>query len=226
MSGKKKILAISVHPDDETLGCGGTLLKHRDAGDELFWVIATVAFEPQWSAETIAKRAAEVECVAQAYGAQEFFKLGLPTTRLDEIPLGTMMESIRGIIAKVRPDTVYLVHEHDVHTDHGVIFRATMSVLKAFYMKKLGVQRVLSYETLSSTEAAAPHFTRAFVPTVFSDITPYIERKIEIMAMYESEVQPDPLPRGPSAIRALARYRGATVGVEAAEAFLLLREVL
>jgi LmbE family N-acetylglucosaminyl deacetylase len=100
-----------------------------------------------------------------------------------------------------------------------------MAVCKAFYMRALGIRRILSYETLSSTEAAAPHHCRAFVPNVTVEITPYIERKVEIMGLYGSEIQAEPFPRSPSAIRALARYRGAGIGVAQAEAFVLVREV-
>jgi hypothetical protein len=100
-----------------------------------------------------------------------------------------------------------------------------MSVLKPFHLNKLGVRRVLSYETLSSTDAMPPLMARSFVPNVFCDITPYIERKLEIMSLYPTEVQPYPLPRALESIRALARLRGSTVGVEYAESFMLLREV-
>jgi len=220
------ILAISVHPDDETLGCGGTLLRHLAEGDKIHWVIATQAHPPQWSQEVIDRKAAEVEAVAKAYSMQSLHKLGLPTTRLDTLPLGEVINGLRKVIEQVSPGVVYLPHHGDVHTDHHVVFQATFSVLKAFYMRTLGVRRVLSYETLSSTEAAAPLAFRAFVPNVYSDTTPHLDRKIEIMGLYASECQPDPLPRGPAAIRALARFRGATVGVEYAEAFMLVREVL
>lgn len=219
------ILVISVHPDDETLGCGGTLLKHRAQGDTLYWLIATETHQPQWPEETIKRKASEVRQVAEAYRVEQHFKLGFPTVRLDTIPQADLIVRIRGVIAEVRPEIVYLVHDGDVHTDHQTIFTATMSVLKPFHMGTLGVRRVLCYETLSSTEAAPPQPTRTFMPNVFSDITPYLERKIEIMALYQTEAQLDPLPRGPSAIRALARYRGATIGVENAEAFMLIREL-
>ena len=101
-----------------------------------------------------------------------------------------------------------------------------MSVLKPFYMARLGVKRVLCYETLSSSDAAPPRWERAFVPNVFAEITPYIDRKIEIMRMYESEIHEDPMPRGPSAIRALARFRGAIISAQYAEAFILVRELM
>jgi len=219
------VIAISVHPDDETLGCGGTLLRHRAAGDQVSWLVVTQASEPQWPAEIIERKAAEVRAVADAYGMSRTVKLGFPTVRLETIPQADLMERIREALVDLQPETLYLVHDGDVHTDHHVVFQATLCVVKAFYMNKLGVRRVLSYETLSSTEAAPPQSHRAFVPTVYRDITPHLDRKIEIMGLYASESQPDPLPRGPSAIRALARYRGATIGVDYAEAFVLIRDV-
>jgi len=220
-----KVLVISVHPDDETLGCGGTMLKHVAAGDELYWFIATQTHEPQWDKATIAAKAVEVETVAAAYGVREFHKLGLPTTQLDALPLDRMINGIRNFVARVCPEVIYLIHGGDIHTDHHAIFTAALSVLKPFYMQKLGVRRVLSYEILSSTEAAPALLHRHFAPNVFIDISPYLERKIEIMNLYTSELHADPLPRGPGAIRALARFRGATIATDYAEAFMLIREV-
>ena len=220
------VLAISVHPDDETLGCGGTLLKHRAQGDSLFWLIATQVYEPQLSAEIIERKAAEVQQVAEAYGMEQCFKLGFPASRLDTVPQADLIVHIGDVISEVKPELVYLVHDGDVHTDHPAVFTATLSVLKAFYMSRWGIRKIPCYEALSSTEAAPPQFQRWFMPNVYHDITPYIEQKIEIMSLYETETQPDPFPRGPSAIRALARYRGATVGVDYAEAFMLVRELV
>jgi N-acetylglucosamine malate deacetylase 1 len=220
------VLAISAHPDDETLGCGGTLLRHRSQGDTISWVVTTQAHSPQWSNEVIERKAAEVQTVADAYSIKNLFKLGFRTIRLDTVPLEEIIHSLRKVIEEVRPEVVYLPHHGDVHSDHHAVFQGTLSVLKAFYMRSLGVRRVLSFETLSSTEAAPPLPYRAFIPNVYVDITPYIDRKIEVMALFSSESQPDPLPRGPSAIRALSRFRGSTIGVEHAEAFALVREVI
>jgi LmbE family N-acetylglucosaminyl deacetylase len=201
-----RIIVISAHPDDETLGCGATLLKHAANGDDLFWLIVTQAHEPQWPADVITRKATEVERVAEAYGMKEYFRLGFPTTQLDVTPEAGLIESIR-----------------DVHSDHRAVFSATTAVLKSIYMSSLGVRKLLCYETLSSTEAAAyPGFT----PTAFNDVSPYLERKLQIMELYETEGQGDLMPRGSSAIRALARHRGATIGVEYAEAFSLVRELM
>ncbi len=220
-----KILAISAHPDDETLGCGGTLLKHRAVGDELFWLIASTRREGRWTRENLEVRKTHIENVTRAYDFKERFELGFSDSQLETIPVGDLMEPISNVISKVRPDIIYCVHGGDIHTDHIATYTATMSVLKPFYMKKLGVQRVLCYEILSSTDAAPPNSHRAFVPNVFSDISEYLDRKQEVMAMFETEVHPDPMPRGPSAIDALARFRGATISTQYAEAFMLVREL-
>lgn len=217
-----QVLIISAHPDDETVGCGGTILKHRAGGDSLFWLIITQAYEPNWPAETIQRKADEVAAVTQAYQFEKIYKLGLHTTRLDTLPQVEIMMGVREVVSEVKPDWVYLVNRSDVHSDHRVVFEATMAVFKPFFK---GLTRILCYECLSSTDAAPALPEHAFIPNVFSDITPYIDRKIEIMKLYKTESQPDPLPRGPSAIRALARYRGATIGVEYAEAFVLIREI-
>ena len=219
-----RVLIVSVHPDDETVGCGGTILKHQDAGDSLFWLIITQAYEPNWPAETIQRKADEVAAVAQAYQFEKVYKLGLHTTRLDTLPQIEVMAGIREVAREVKPNWVYLVNRSDIHSDHRVVFEATMAVFKPFF-REFGVTRILCYECLSSTDAVPALPERVFIPNAFSDITPYIEQKIEIMKLYETEAQRDPLPRGPSAIRALARYRGATIGVKYAEAFMLIREV-
>lgn len=222
----KPTLIFSTHPDDETLGCGGTILKHAEEGDNLYWLIVTVPHEPQWSAEIRERKAKEIELVSQAYGVKKTYKLGFPTAKLETVPQGELIDAIRGVIAEVKPEIVYMIHAGDVHTDHRVAFQAAMSVIKPFYMRRFGIRRVLSYETLSSTDAAPPQHSTAFVANSFVDITPYLERKIEIMSLYETETHPDPMPRGPSAIRALARFRGATMNLEYAEAFMLVRELL
>jgi LmbE family N-acetylglucosaminyl deacetylase len=221
-----RVLAISAHPDDETLGCGGTLLRHKAQGDQLYWMIATVCWEPRWSRELIERKAHEVEQVADALGVCKCFKLGLPNARLDTVGIGEMMDPIQHVIEETRPELVYLLHAGDIHTDHLALYTATMSVLKPFYMIKRGVKRVLCYETLSSTDAAPPRWDRAFLPNIYADITPYIDRKVEVMEMYGSEIHADPMPRGASAIRALARYRGTTISTEYAEAFMLVREIM
>jgi LmbE family N-acetylglucosaminyl deacetylase len=220
-----RILVIAPHPDDETLGCGGSLLKHKANGDSLSWLVATRGHEPQWSAEVLEQKEREISAVAAAYGFDNTFRLNFPAIKLDKIPIEEIIVGIRDAVTDSQPDCVYLNHAGDVHSDHRVLFEATMSVLKPFYSSMHGVTRVLSYEVFSSTDAAPVNPARAFLPNVFTDVTEFLEKKLEIMGLYESELHASPLPRSLDSLRALARVRGATIGVEYAEAFMLVREV-
>jgi LmbE family N-acetylglucosaminyl deacetylase len=220
-----RILVIAPHPDDETLGCGGSLLKHKSNGDSLSWLVATRGYEPQWSAELLERKEREIGAVAAAYGFDNTFRLNFPTVKLDQTPMEEIISSVRDAVTDCKPEWVYLNHAGDVHSDHRVLFEATMSVLKPFYLARHGVKKILSYEVFSSTDAAPVNPARAFLPNVFTDVTEFLERKLEIMGLYESELQATPLPRALDSLRALARVRGATIGVEYAEAFMLVREV-
>lgn len=220
-----KVLAISAHPDDETLGAGGTLLGHVARGDEVHWAVVTQPFSPVHSDDFINRAGDQVAAVSKAYGFKGYERLGFNTTRLDTVPQSDLIKAIVTLLESVRPEIVFLVHGGDIHSDHRALFSAAMSVLKPFHCARLGVKRILAFETLSSTDAAAGTGYTPFAPTVFVDVTPHMQRKLEIMRMFETEAQGEFLPRGESAIKALARLRGATIGVEYAEAFALIREL-
>ncbi|CAN5788592.1 PIG-L family deacetylase [soil metagenome] len=221
----RSIAIISVHPDDETLGCGGTILKHQAAGDHLHWLVVSRALAPQWSDELKKIKAGEIDAVAHAYGMTYWKQLEFPAAHLDTVAANDLIHAINAFLDSVKPEVLYLVHGGDVNSDHAAVFSAVTSVVKPFHLQRLGLRRVLCYETLSSTEAAPPLAHRSFLPVAFSDITPFLERKIEIMGLYASETQGELMPRGSSAIRALARWRGAAIGCEYAEAFMPLREI-
>lgn len=219
------VLVIAPHPDDETLGCGGALLKHAAAGDGLYWVVVTKGHEPRWSRETIERREQEIQKVAAAYDCKKLFRLTFPAARLDTLPLGDLLKAFSEVLDEVKPEWIYTVHAGDIHSDHRVVFEATMSAVKSFNFTTAGVKRLMCYETISSTDAMPATAATVFLPNVFCDITPFIERKLEIMSLYKGEVHPYPMPRSLESIRALARVRGATVMTEYAEAFMLLREL-
>jgi N-acetylglucosamine malate deacetylase 1 len=220
-----KVLAIAVHPDDETLGCGGALLKHRAEGAELHWLLLTAATAPNYGEEQIENQRQQVEAVQAAYPFDALHWLKLPTTQLDRIPLAELVSAIHGVVAAVRPEIVYVPNRSDAHSDHRVAAQAVNAVLKSFYLRSLGVRRVLACDVLSETDAAPPLPEFAFLPNVTVDVSAQFERKLEIMQLFRSEVHAEPGPRSLSALRAQGRVRGATIGVEYGEAFMLIREV-
>jgi len=216
------VLAIAPHPDDETLGCGGTLLRRKLEGAAIGWVIVTSITEAAgWSTERVARRREEIETVRQMYGFDAVFELGLPTTRLDALPMGDLVERFSQVFKQFEPNEVFVPARSDVHTDHRVVFDCVAACTKWF--RYPSVRRVLAYETLSETEFALSA-TGKFSPNCFVNVTAQLERKLEILRVYESELGSFPFPRSPEAVRVLAALRGATAGYVAAEAFQLLRE--
>lgn len=218
----RKVLFVSPHPDDETLGCGGTILRHASQGDSVYWLIHTnVTDEKTWGKERIRERQSEIERVAKSYGFAHVFKLDYDTTRLEEIPFGDMTKRISEIVREVQAEIIYVNNRSDIHSDHKVSFDSVISASKSF--NNPYVKRILMYETLSETDFAPPFQENAFLPNYFVDITEYLEGKIEIMRIYESEIKAHPFPRSERNLRALATFRGAQCGVEYAEAFMVLK---
>lgn len=219
-----KVLIISPHPDDETLGCGGTLLKHKSLSDQVYWLIVTnVSAAGGFSHGAIAKRQTEIAAVAKEYRFDEVMKLDFPTARLDMLPMADIIRAVSAIIRKIAPGILYLPCRNDIHSDHRITFEAVMSAAKTFRCPS--IKKVMAYETISETEFSPPLHDTLFVPNSFSDITEFLERKISIMKMYEDELHEHPFPRSVDNIKALATFRGATAGVKYAEAFMTLKEV-
>lgn len=220
----KKIIIISAHPDDETLGAGGTLLKHKENGDKIYWIIVTNIFENQgFSKEKIASRQEEIIKVGSAFGFEKVFKMDYPTMTLSSSSLITLVPEISKIFSEVEPEVIYTLNRSDAHSDHRVLFDAVAACTKSFrypYIKK-----VLMYECLSETEFAPALSEKMFVPNYFVDISNFIEKKLAIMQIFESELGQHPFPRSLDNIKALAHYRGASVGVYYAEAFQLLKYI-
>lgn len=219
----KKVLVVAPHPDDETLGVGGTLLKHKKQGDEIYWLIVTHVGESKDFPEDFRKkRSQEIEDVNRCYGFKKTFQLPYPPTRLDTYPLGDIIQNISKVMNEIEPEIIYLPNRSDVHSDHRITFEAVIACTKSF--RYPFIKRVLMYETPSETEVASPSPNEVFIPNTLVDITDYLEDKLKIMAVYESEIGKHPFPRSPENIKALATFRGSMANVKYAEAFMLLRE--
>lgn len=218
-----KVLVTSVHPDDETLGCSGTILKHRELGDEIYWLILTKPNKSVgFAMDFINKRKIEINNVNKLFGFKEVYQLDFITTQLHVMDFTLLLSEISKTINKIKPEIIYMNNRSDIHTDHQIAAKAILSSTKSF--RTPFIKRLLMYECLSETEIAPPFPEKMFIPNVFSDISKFIDDKLEIIKIYESEVQDPPLPRSLENIRALARFRGASCGVDYAEAFMLVRE--
>ncbi len=221
----KTILVVAVHPDDETLGCGGTLLRHKDSGDKIHWIIATDVKESEgFNRDIVKRREGEINKVKELFNFDSINRLGLSTTKVDKYSMKDLTLKISSVINKIKPNIIYLPFKGDVHSDHKYIFDAAYSCTKSF--RYPFIKKIYMMETLSETEYSLSTQGDGFVPNVFVDISNYMDQKIEVMKVYKSEIGRHPFPRSERNIRALATYRGATSGFNYAESFMLLKEVL
>ncbi|NQV83566.1 MAG: PIG-L family deacetylase [Rhodospirillales bacterium] len=218
------ILVVAPHPDDETLGSGGTLLRHKADGDELHWLIVTDMTEKSGFSEAqIDAREKELASVEKAYGFSSVTRLGFPATRLDEVTLGDVINAMGEAFTKISPNTLYVPFSGDVHSEHRISFEAVSACCKCF--RHPGIQQVIACEISSETDFGIDPSRQAFRPNLFVDISAHLDEKIRIMETYDGEMGAFPFPRSPEAIRALATLRGSQAGCSAAEAFMILKEI-
>lgn len=218
-----KILVVSPHPDDETLGAGGLLHRASDEGHELYWLIITHANEKiGWTPEQIKHREQEIEEVSQSYGFKDVRNLRLPPAELQDISDAEIISHIRAVVDEIQPEVVILPDRNDAHTDHHAVFDCCMAVLKTFRCKS--VKKILTMEILSESNFGNPY--DHFEPNCYVDISEYFDKKIETMRIYGSELGQHPFPRSEEAIKALAVLRGSEAGCQYAEAFHIIKEIM
>lgn len=225
----KIILVVAAHPDDEVLGCGGTIARLTGEGHDVYVAILgegiTSRYDQRNQVDKNTVKALKTcsQQVAELLGVKNIYTFDLPDNRFDTIPLLDVIKIIEGLIEKVKPTTVYTHHSGDLNIDHSIVHRATLSAARPI----LGhtVERMYAYEVPSSTEWGYNQFSKSFHPNVFIGIEATLEKKIKAMELYESEVRSFPHPRSPEALRALATRWGSVAGLEAAEAFELIREI-
>lgn len=218
----KKILVVSPHADDETLGAGGYLLKHRDLKDEIYWLNVTNArTEYGYTEKEQYDGVNQTQKVSERYGMKKFYDLCLEPAALDKYDKSFLINKFSEIIKEVEPNIVIIPFQFDVHSDHKVVFETMYSCTKSFRYPY--VEMILSMEILSETDYAVS--TQGFSPNLYVDISEYIDEKVSIMNEYENEIKPSPFPRNEDAIRGLAKFRAAACNVEYAEAFQILRKI-
>lgn len=219
-----KVLIIAPHPDDEILGCGGTIAKHSASGNEVYVVIVTKGCEPLFSSESVEQVRDECRKGDTFLGVKETIFLDFPAAMLENVPRYELNDAFVKVIQRIKPDEIYIPHRGDMQMDHKITVDAAMVALRPKYDHM--VRRIYSYETLSETGWDIPSVTNEFIPTIFCDVTEYLENKLEAMKLFTSQLSKYPNARSIEAIKALAMYRGSTMNLGAAEAFMLIREII
>lgn len=220
------ILIVAPHCDDEILGCGGIMAKYVDKGADVYVAIITnghLGAPELFKKEGTEKVRAEAVQSHKFLGVKETFFLDFPAIRLDTTPAYQISLRLSEIIKNAGIDTLYLPHRGDIHKDHRITFEAALVAARP--IDNNPVKRIYAYETLSETEWAPPFGDDAFIPTVFEDVTGYIEKKQEAFKFFTTQLKTFPHPRSLKGMESLANFRGSTIGVNFAEAFMLIREI-
>lgn len=220
----ESILIVAPHPDDEILGCGGTILKYISLGSKVYWLICTEFYRNGKTVENVKLRAEEIEKVSEMLGFTKRFELGFDAAGITYADLGSMVNKIANIMREIKPAAVFLPNRSDVHTDHQIIFKAAFSCTKNFNFPF--IKKVMMYETISETEFAPALAENYFLPNVYIDVSDFFEKKTEIMSIYKSELMAPFFPRSLQALKALGTYRGSAIGKKYAEAFMLLKQII
>ena len=225
--GDRTVLVIFAHPDDETLGCGGTIARHAAEGDKVHWLVLAARQSSRFEEPELADpeytnvRKADASHAAEILGISSHTLLDYHDNRLDTVPLLDIVKAVERTKARVSPDIVYTHHWGDVNVDHRTVCDAVLAAFRPMPGERCS--DILAFEILSSTGWGRPSAPHAFEPNYFVEVSDTLAQKVSALEAYRSEMREFPHARSIEAIRALATYRGSQVGVQAAEAFVVIR---
>ena len=222
LSKNNKVLIIAAHPDDEILGCGGTILKLKQTH-----IIQVVFLTNGVSARTnnkkkIMKRKNECLKLFKYLKIPKPIFFNFPDNKLDTVPLLKITQKIEKILFKFKQHTVMTHYENCLNIDHQIAFKSTITACRP--LKNISVKKILSFEILSSTDWSLFN-KKQFQPNYYIDISNNIKKKLELMKYYKTELRKYPHSRSLKGIETLARMRGISSGTKFSEAFLLVREL-
>jgi len=222
-----RILIVAAHPDDEILGCGGTISKLASNGHEAFTLILGEGITSRdEKRNTKLKAPAIKELKRQAVqankliGVKEVFMNDFPDNRFDTVSFLDIVKAIEKAKKKIRPEKIFTHYESDLNIDHQITQKAVITAARP--LPKESVKEILSFEILSSTEWNNP---QTFVPDTFFDITSTIEDKLAALSEYKSELRKFPHPRSLKGVRLNAENWGMKTGVRFAEVFKIVRSL-
>lgn len=223
------VLIVAAHPDDEVLGCGGTMAWHAARGDEVAVLIlaegatSRAGTSPKEGKRAVSALAQAARRASESLGAKRVELLGFPDNRMDTVSRLEIVQAVERHVESWRPEIVYTHHSGDLNVDHQIAHESVATACRPSPGQY--VKRILCFEVPSSTEWRLPGSSAAFQPNWFVDITPHLDSKLSALREYETEMRPWPHARSIEAITHLARWRGPSAGLEAAEAFMLARSI-
>ena len=220
---KKRILVVSPHPDDETLGVGGTIFKYSNEGHEVNVLTISGHLPPLYTREDYEKTLEEAHKAFKILGVNKSYFLELPATMIGDIPLHELNSKICKIVNDFNPQIIFCPFP-DRHLDHRLVFDSVMVATRPVG-KGRNIEIVAAYETLSETHWNAPHIEPNFTPNWVIDISNSIKKKIEALKCYETQIPDFPGPRSLEAIEALAKFRGTQAGFGFGEGMHIIRMV-
>jgi LmbE family N-acetylglucosaminyl deacetylase len=218
-----KVLVVAAHPDDEVLGCGATIARHAAAGDEVRVLILAEGITSRGKSAGLARLRRSAQAANRRLGVRKLELGRFPDNRMDGEDLLDVVRFIERRVDAFAPALVYTHHAGDLNVDHQVTHRAVLTACRP--LPGSSVVRILCFEVPSSTEWQSPAAAPTFAPNWFCDVSATLAVKLDALRAYAGEMRKWPHPRSLSAVEHLARWRGATVGVDAAEAFVLARAV-
>jgi LmbE family N-acetylglucosaminyl deacetylase len=223
-----KILVVVAHPDDEVLGCGGTMARLALEGNDVYTLILGEGITSRDKKRMKVKRGGEIaELRKQArnankiLGVKKVYTFDFPDNRFDTVPLLDIIKTIEKSKEDIKPDIVFTHHYGDLNIDHQITFKAVMTAFRP--TKDESVKEIYSFEIPSSTECNVPSSLTHFMPDYFVNINKSLEIKINALKEYETELRDFPHPRSLKAVEINAKYRGIMLGFKAAEAFKTVR---
>lgn len=223
---KKTILVVAAHPDDEILGCGGTVAKLSSENDVYSLVLGEGITardpkrQPSKRKTALSSLHNDLQRANKILGVKKVFTTDLPDNRFDTVALLDITKTIEGFIEKLQPHTIYTHFGNDLNIDHQVTYNAVVTATRPLVGQL--VQEVYAFETISSTEFNYP---QSFSPDTFSDISKFLDIKIKALAEYKGEMRPFPHPRSLEFVKLVAHYWGTRVGLGYAEAFQTVRKL-
>lgn len=222
----KRIAVIAAHPDDEILGCGGTIARHIAAGATVNVLIVaegvtsrTPQRQPKENISNLQHLASSAQVAHQIVGTSQLTLLDFPDNRLDSVDFLDIVKAVETFIEATTPETIYTHFPHDLNIDHRLVSEAVQTACRP--QPGSGIRKILFFEVPSSTGWLMAGPATSFAPNYFIDIEATLKKKLEALAAYSQEMRPWPHARSLEAAEHLARWRGASVGTSAAEAYVL-----